>query len=81
MTQDEFIIHVYCMIEDEVHFLRVRRSGFSPKLSDAEALTLAVVGEFLGMHEDKAIWRYFKTHYRDWVAGRRSYVNARIFWA
>jgi Transposase DDE domain len=69
MTQDEFIIHVYCMIADQIGTRRIRRAGFPPRLSDAEALTLVVVGEFLGMHEDKAIWRYFKTHYPEWFPG------------
>jgi hypothetical protein len=69
MTLDDFIIHVYCFIVDAVGSIRLRRAGFAPKLSDAEVLTLAVVGEFLGMHEDKAIWLYFKTHYSDWFPG------------
>ena len=69
MTQDDFIIHVYCMIADQVGTRRTRRAGFPPRLFDAEALTLVVVGEFLGMHEDKAIWRYFKTHYPHWFPG------------
>ena len=69
MTQDDFIIHVYCWIADAIGSIRLRRAGFAPQLSDAEALTLAVVGEFFGMHEDKAIWYYFKTHYAEWFPG------------
>jgi len=30
-----------------------------------------VVGEFLGMHADKTIWRYFKNHYQHWFPGLR----------
>jgi Transposase DDE domain len=40
-------------------------------LSDAEALTISVVGEFLRIHTDKGIWRYFKTHYQDWFPALR----------
>jgi Transposase DDE domain len=69
MTQEEFIIYVYCIIADQIGPLRIRQAGFPPRLSDAEALTLVIVGEFLGMHEDKAIWRYFKTHYSEWFPG------------
>jgi hypothetical protein len=28
-----------------------------------------MVGEFLGMHEDKMIWQYFRTHYHAWFPG------------
>jgi hypothetical protein len=31
-----------------------------------EALTIAIVGEFLGLERDKAIFEYFYKHYRDW---------------
>lgn len=78
MTRDEFIIHVYCALADRIGTTRVRRAGFLPKLSDAEALTLVVVGEFLGMHQDTAIWRYFKTHYAAWfpkLGSRSSFVR------
>lgn len=75
MTQEEFIIHVYCMIDDQISSIQIRRAGFAPKLSDAEALTLVIVGEFLGMHEDKMIWRYFKAHYSEWFPGLGSRTN------
>lgn len=53
---------------------------FSPRLSDAEALTMAVIGEFLGMQEDTKIWRYFKEHYTQWFPnlGERSVFARQI---
>lgn len=78
MTQEDFIVYVYCAIEDQIAGMRLRRAGFPPRLSDAEALTLVVVGEFFGMHEDKTIWRYFKTHYAEWfpkLGSRSAFVR------
>ena len=43
----------------------LRHRGHPPKLSDIEALTLELVGEFLGFDCDKKIWEYF---YRHWLA-------------
>ena len=41
----------------------LRYEGVKPALSDSEVITIEIVGEFLGMDEDKAIWEFFKTHY------------------
>lgn len=38
----------------------------SPKLSDAEVLTMEVVGEFLGLDTDAGIHRYFRSHFVGW---------------
>lgn len=80
MTLEEFIIEVYCGIEERLKRFsgKVRRAGFAPSLSDSEALTIEVVGEFLGMQADKKIWEYFKTHYREWfpkLGSRSSFVR------
>jgi Transposase DDE domain len=66
MTRDDFIICMYLKIAEYDDGIKLRKAGFPPRLSDAEALTISVVGEFLGIHTDKGIWRYFKTHYEDW---------------
>jgi hypothetical protein len=69
MSEEEFIIFIYCCIDDlypeilKRNKKKLRTRGFSPKLSDAEVITMEVVGEFLKMDEDKQIWTYFKTHY------------------
>ena len=63
---EEFMIAVYCRIdallaEVRAHpdLRRVRSRGPAPILDDAEVLTMEVVGEFLGLDQDAAIYRYF----------------------
>ena len=66
-TVEEFIIRTFCLIDDElkavVGTLKLRQRGFEPKLSDAEALTIEVVGEILGYNSDTEIWSYFRRHW------------------
>jgi hypothetical protein len=67
-TEEEFIIAVFCLVEDEARPLletKLRSRGFGPQLSDTEVLTIEIVGEFLGYHTDTAIWTYFRRH---WLA-------------
>lgn len=71
-NEEMFIIAVYCLIDDTYQQLfpvGVRQRGFAPELTDAEALTLAIVGEFLGLERDKAIFEYFYKHYQPWFPG------------
>jgi hypothetical protein len=76
MTLEHFIIAVYCWIEENwnacIGDSRLRKAGFPPSLRDAEALTIAVVGECLGLTADKHIWLHFKRHYQEWFPGLRS---------
>ncbi len=37
-----------------------------PKLSDAEVLTIEMVGEFLGLDTNKDIHLFFRRHYAEW---------------
>jgi hypothetical protein len=60
-----FIIAVYGVIQetyDQLFPEGVRQRGFAPELTAAEALTIAIVGEFLGLERDKAIFEYFYNH-------------------
>jgi DDE family transposase len=66
-----FIVAVFCLIDDRLKGRRVRQRGPVPKLSDAEVITIELVGEFLGMDTDKAIFRYFRGHYGDWFPALR----------
>jgi DDE family transposase len=61
----DFIITVFCLIDDEYKKLPkpIRQRGFEPALSDSEVITMEVIGEFLAIDTDKGIWSYFKTHY------------------
>ncbi len=72
LDEELFIIAVYCLIDEIYRRLfpkGVRHHDFAPQLSDVEALIIAVVGEFLGLERDKAIFEYFFKHYRSWFPG------------
>ena len=66
MDLNTFIVSVFCLVDDQLKGRRIRQRGPSPKLSDAEVLTIEIVGEFLGLDTDKALYRYFRRHYREW---------------
>jgi len=61
-----FIVAVFCLIDDWIKDKPLRERGPAPKLSDAETLTIEVVGEFLGIDTDRMIFGYFKEHYGEW---------------
>jgi hypothetical protein len=61
-----FIVAVFCLIDDRLKGRRIRQRGPAPKLSDAEVLTMEIVGEFLGIDTDKAIFLFFRRHYGEW---------------
>jgi hypothetical protein len=67
MSIDEFIIAVFCLIDNQLKALlngkKLRQRGFAPKLTDSEVMTIEIVGEFLEFDRDKAIWGYFKKHW------------------
>ena len=64
-SEEILIILMYCKIDDIIKAMGLseRRKGVSPKLSDSEVITMEIVGEFLGLHEDKAIHNYFLKHW------------------
>jgi len=64
---EEFMIAVYCLVDEllgelyaDPDWRRIRQRGPAPTLADAEVITMAVVGEFLGLDQDAAIYRYFR---------------------
>jgi Transposase DDE domain len=61
-----FIVAVFCLIDDRLKDYRVRQRGPSPKLSDAEVLTIETIGEFLSIDTDKGIYLFFRRHYAEW---------------
>jgi len=61
-----FIISVFCLIDERLKGGRIRQRGPAPKLSDAEVLTIEIVGEFLGLDTDEAVFRHFREHYGEW---------------
>ncbi len=59
-----FVVAVFCLIDDRLKDLgRLRTRGPAPTLCDSEVLTIEVVGEFLGLDEDKELFAYFRRHY------------------
>jgi len=69
MSVEDFIIYVYYCVEDICQIILkqpLRSRGFQPKLSDAEVITMEMVGEFMGKDQDKSIWRYFHNHWYSW---------------
>lgn len=74
MSEEHFIVTVFCLIDDTLKKLSLpplRKRGFAPAISDSEVITIEIVGEFLGRHEDKSIWSYFFTHWRHLFPGLR----------
>lgn len=73
MDLESFTIAVSCQIDTILQAMqtdpdwgRVRQRGPAPTLADAEVLTMAVVGELLGMDQDAAIYRSFRQDHPDW---------------
>jgi hypothetical protein len=68
MSVENFIIHVFIFVDDFLKTIgKIRRSGPSPELSDAEVITIEIVGEFLGCGRgDKAIFDYMRQHWLAW---------------
>ncbi len=73
MDLEEFMIAVYCLVDEllaEVRtdpgWRRLRQRGPAPVLADSEVLSMEVVGEFLGLDQDAAIYRYFRREHPDW---------------
>jgi hypothetical protein len=82
MLMEEFIIGVYCKVEDEMRKItenrKLRQRGFSPQLTDSEIITMEIVGEFIKLDTDKGIHQYFKTHWRHFfpkIGDRTTFVR------
>ncbi len=67
MDLDDFIIAVFCLVDEAVPAAtggrRLRQRGPQPVLADSEVLTMEVVGEYLGLEQDSALFAYFRRHY------------------
>lgn len=67
MDLDTLIVTVFCLVDDalavELAGRRPRRRGPQPVLYDAEVLTMEVVGESLGLDQEKALFAYFRRHH------------------
>lgn len=78
MSLEDFIIWVYCWVDETLPQVipgeRLRARGFAPALSDAEVITMELIGEFQGIDTDTGIWQYFRSHWSSWfpAMGSRS---------
>lgn len=66
MLTEEYIITVYCLVDEmlkKVKKNKLRQRGPRPKLSDAEVITMEIVGESKGFDCDKHIHSYFRDHW------------------
>ncbi len=59
----------------------LRQRGPKPKLSDSEALTIEIAGEFLdilGIDTDRGLYAYFRRNYGVWPAALKE-LHRTIF--
>ncbi len=67
MPLNDYIICVFCLIDDIYHQLTknkpIRNGGYPPTLTDSEVITMLLIGEFLSLADNKKIWFYFKSHF------------------
>lgn len=53
-----FLISVHCLVDDWIDDQRFRQRGPQPTLSDAEVLTIEIVGEYLGIDTEIGLYRF-----------------------
>lgn len=70
MNLDDLIIAVFCETDDamkaclqQLPQARLRARGCAPTLCDSEVLCMEVIGAYLGLEQDQAIYDYFVRHY------------------
>lgn len=64
MTFQDYLLHMFCLIDDQINDLgRLRRHGPPPTLSDSEVITMELAGEFLGIDTDKGIYDFFRRYH------------------
>lgn len=66
MPPQELLLWVFCLVDDELQALgltNVRSRGPAPALTDAEVITVELVGEFWGLDADRALYRHFRAYH------------------
>lgn len=67
MDLDDFIITVFCVVDEAIPEIldghRLRQRGPAPTLYDSEVVTMEIVGEYLGLEQEQALFAYFRRHY------------------
>jgi hypothetical protein len=76
MDLDDFIIAVFCVIDEAVPRAiggqRLRQRGPKPTLADSEVLTMEVVGASLGLEQDSALFAYVGQRYAHFFPALRT---------
>lgn len=76
MDLDDFIITVFCVVDEMIPAAlsgqRLRQHGPQPTLWDSEVITMEVVGEYLGLEQDSALFAYFRRHYAHFFPALRT---------
>ena len=77
---EDFVIIIYCLIEDELYpaFCRhhglPRRAGFLPALSDSECLAIELVGPYLGYASQKQLYEQMHDRWSTWFPALKDRV-------
>lgn len=70
MNIADYIVKVFVMTDEFCKNYyparKLRARGPLPKLSDSEAITMELIGEYLGFHSDQEIYNYFHQHWNHW---------------
>ena len=67
----DFLIFVCGAVEDFLQNKHLRQRGPQPTLSDSEVLTIEIMGAFLSLETDTAIFACFRRHWGDWFPALR----------
>ena len=68
MSLTDLIIRVFCLTDDllrdmQASGIKLRARGPAPTLADSEVVTMELVGELIGLDEERAIFTYFRRHH------------------
>jgi hypothetical protein len=66
MTPQEYLLVLFCLIDDELQALRLgrlRARGPLPALSDSEVITIELAGEAFGRDADRDLFRFFRRYH------------------
>jgi len=66
MPPQELLLWVFCLVDDELTALNLpkfRSRGPAPTLTDAEVITIELVGEFWGLDADRNLFRHFRAYH------------------
>ena len=67
MTPLEFLLVLFCLIDDQLqalHLGRLRRRGPQPTLSDSEVITIELAAEAFGHDAERDAFRFFRSYHQ-----------------